>query len=320
MSEEPKSSLQCSGGRKERSVTSKSNKRSSGTRSSPSPASSNRRTRKGPEEEEKSPLSTRYHPHRRTQDEYSEGECLHSWDLVRKVNLLVRVEELSGSECVRTPSPRPPLARYPRRRASTTMPGALYQRSSSLEPSPEADWERSRVVRFALGTESPPAGQRSASRQDDCEAGPSRPSLTPSSPHKAGYIYRSKDGKVLHAARRFSDDNPSRVSLMLPQSPDKITTRGVSLQANGGKGKEREAYTTKDAGQIPDNEQGVIIAEATYETRVRGKERELRNAIDQERDQQDDEERKRDKERIKILEEEVKKLREEVNKQSYRMK
>lgn len=230
-----------------------------------------------------------------------------------------RVEELSGSEGYRTPSPRPLPPRLPRRHASVTMPGALYQRSSSLEPSPEADRERSRVVRFALETESPPTVRHSTSQPTDCEAGPSRPRPTLTSPHAAGNI-TSKHSEFLHTARHFSDDDPSRVSLMLPRSPGKIANGDVRLQTIGGKGKEREINPTEYRNYYPspEDEQHITLAEATYETRVRGKERELRNAIEQENGQDDEDERKRDKERIKTLEEEVKKLREEVSSKLHR--
>lgn len=287
-------------------------------RDSSPPVSSNCQTRIGHEEEETFSLSTRHRPLRRSQDEHTEGECLHSWVLVLKTNVL-RVEELSGSEGDRTPPPRPRPPRLPSRHASVTMPGALYQRSCSLEPSPEADWERNRVVRFALGTESPPAARRSTFHQKECEAGPSRPRPTQASPQKAGNI-TSKDSEVLHAARRFSEDDPSRVSLMLPRSPGKIANRDVRLQTLGEKGKEREINPTEYRNYYPspEDEHHITLEEATYETRVRGKERELRNAIEQEKGQDDEDERKRDKERIKALEEEVKKLREEVNNKLHR--
>lgn len=175
------------------------------------------------------------------------------------------------------------------------------------------------MVRFALETQSPPTARYSTSQPTDCEAGPSRIRPTPTSPHKAGNI-ANKDSEVLHATRRFSEDDPSRVSLMLPRSPGKIANRDVRLQTIGGKGKEREINPTEYRNYYPSPEDGqhITLAETTYETRVRGKERELRNAIEEEKGQDDEDERKRDKERIKTLEEEVKQLREEVNNKLHR--
>ena len=200
-----------------------------------------------------------------------------------------------------------------------TMPGSLFERSMSLEPSPESDSERTRVVRFAPGIESPPAPCRAAPSpecDEECEAGPSNLQQTPSPPTRRGdsrkkYTSPSKESnKVTRAARRFSDDDPSSVNLMLPRSPDRpvVKTNGRRSDKVRGKGKERETYT-----EDRDEDGRTSSAEASYETRVRGKERELKDAIEREHDGDDEEERRRDKERIRTLEEEVKKLREEVS-------
>ena len=95
---------------------------------------------------------------------------------------------------------------------------------------------------------------------------------------------------------------------MLPRSPDRPVVKANGWRFDKGKGKERATYP-----EDRDEDGRTSSAETSYETRVRGKERELKDAIEREHDGDDEEERRRDKERIRTLEEEVKKLREEVS-------
>lgn len=125
-----------------------------------------------------------------------------------------------------------------------------------------------------------------------------------------------KNSFVQEAVRlRSAEKNPD-VSLLLPRSPV------VALSSpTKGKGKEKEhalpeVINIEGSDEENNSEHDADFsgrADISVRTRVKGKERELYTARQQEREREDDEERRRDKERIRALEEELQKLREEVS-------
>ncbi|KAH8117776.1 hypothetical protein DFH11DRAFT_1570632 [Phellopilus nigrolimitatus] len=257
-------------------------------------------------------------------------------------------EELSGSEHSRSASPKPPAVHPLRRERSVVMPGSLFDRSSSLEPSPEPDWERVRFVRFASDTVGPPAIKspglptRSTRYPEESEPRPShhRRNASPmasrrahessivesspendrrrrySSPEDSPAL--SRNGEVFDASRPLSEDDRSDSFVVSPRSPVKVQNRPT---VDKGKGKERQTYEDKvdlQRGSVHSPSQ-VPSGDVSYETRMRGKENELLTAKQKEKERDvhesgDNDERQRDKERIQALEEELKKLREELAK------
>ncbi|OCB85286.1 hypothetical protein A7U60_g7591 [Sanghuangporus baumii] len=250
------------------------------------------------------------------------------------------VQELIISDRSRLPSPKPSSPALCHKR-SFTMPGALYDRTSSLEPSPEPDENRPRVVRFASEVTTSPSPRkqtempRSANRTTNVEAGPSSGRKTtpynprarmsedesssgderrmPSSPTKRVSRPR-KNSFVQEAIRVMSTEKNPDPSLLLPRSPSAI----VWSSPTKGKGKELvspEVINIEDSGEESNSDRDSDRSERadlSVRTRVKGKERELHTARQQERERVDDEERRRDKERIRALEEELRKLREEL--------
>ncbi|KAL5503911.1 hypothetical protein ACEPAH_7982 [Sanghuangporus vaninii] len=249
-------------------------------------------------------------------------------------------EELIISDRSRPPSPKPSSPALAHKR-SFTMPGALYDRTSSLEPSPEPDENRSRVVRFASEVTTSPSLRkqtetpRSPNRNTNVEAGPSSGHRTtpynqrarmsgdesssgdergmPSSPTKRVSRPR-KNSFVQEAIRVMSTEKNPDPSLLLPRSPSAIVWSSPSK----GKRKELvspEVINIEDSGEESNSDRDSDRSEhadLSVRTRVKGKERELHTARQQERERVDDDERRQDKERIRALEEELRKLREEL--------
>ncbi|EJD06650.1 uncharacterized protein FOMMEDRAFT_17137, partial [Fomitiporia mediterranea MF3/22] len=226
------------------------------------------------------------------------------------------------------------------------MPGALYDRTSSLEPTPEPDFERTRVVRFASEVSVSPSRRlsetpRPAHQIEEMEAGPSSGRRQSSNPEqRAQDLFPAEESSeneegpsssptkrpsrgmgrfVQEAVRQRSADKNPDVSLLLPQSPAPATWSSP----NKGKGKapvlpEAEVINVDDSEEessSEDEHNRSSRADISVTTRVKGKERELHTARRQERESRslaNDDERTRDKERIRILEEELRKLREEL--------
>lgn len=211
------------------------------------------------------------------------------------------------------------------------MPGSFSSRSASLQPSPESEHEKSRVVRFVSVTRSPDKSGRTSLVQAELEAGPvySQRSLSPraSIRQKSHAVYAERTSpldsesddsiriptptigrvKVLDTSQQYSEvhsDSSYKPSLQQTESTlsDQI--------ANKGKGKARAA-----GERLSDAREFSI---ATHkESNLRSKERELHNERrrqieDQEADTREEVDRERDKQRIKMLEEEVKRLKDEV--------
>ena len=189
----------------------------------------------------------------------------------------------------RPSSPSPPLLPPTlRRRPSISMPGSLYPRSPSLVP------DDGRRVRFVSSISSPVQDIHDA---EENVPGPSR-----------------KASSVKAAVHRFNtggDDADPSILLPAPHtSPVRVRTT-VHL-----KGKARAIEPWDDPGE----------GDNSGEVRVRGKERELMAAREEqqrherqrekegaEKEAEETEtEKSRDKERIRALEEEIARLKEEV--------
>lgn len=193
------------------------------------------------------------------------------------------------------------------------MPGALDGRTSSLEPSPEPDWEKIRFVRFNSGLASP-AGQQAAAVHSHEASSPAvtnrRPAGTPAPRHH--------DSKESHAVSRSSSPNASPSPLVQqPQMSDE------ARRASKGKGKERQVFVEdepEDLQSAAQDSSSSSSVDVSFETQVRGKERELSvvKQIERNRDPYtpiDIDDREQDKQRIKTLEREIRNLREEVRTQ-----
>ncbi|TDL16496.1 hypothetical protein BD410DRAFT_822851 [Rickenella mellea] len=255
-------------------------------------------------------------------------------------------EELSASDISRSPSPTPP-ARALRRRPSMTMPGSLFDRSESLEPSPENDWEEVRVVRFAPGTVSPQKARKASSTSVvQPEAGPSQPRATPHDSRGSSNHSRSRSdfpsepvavkpvppstpfrprSSVLKVVEQFSGDDPDP-SLMLPKpiTPEK----DVRIRDRKGKGRARDsdaAHARHDKASSDDEHSASpssfrngkerarpseLVGDTSGEIRIRGKERELHAARQEQKARENrNENDEKDKDRDK---ERIRALEEEV--------
>ncbi|KAJ3734200.1 hypothetical protein DFJ43DRAFT_1171257 [Lentinula guzmanii] len=229
--------------------------------------------------------------------------------------------EISSRQSVSTPHDEETSIqkREPTRHLKTTMPGSLFPRSPSLMPSEaghrhengvEEDEGRHVSWNFGLDDENQPGSSTVyvPSMQPSPQS-PFRPPLVPS---------------VKDAVAKFYAGPDIDPSLLLPSPPRR-------------KGKSREFVDVDfddDSWLMPPPRnpgRGPSDGDTTREIRVKGKERELSEAIEEhkrkearwERDRdkeavagEDDfmREKKRDKERIRNLEEEIERLKEELRK------
>ncbi|KAF4613638.1 hypothetical protein D9613_007665 [Agrocybe pediades] len=231
-----------------------------------------------------------------------------------------------------SPSPFPPRAL--KRPQSATMPGSLFPRSPSLEPSnTRIHTGRNQRVRFSSKRPRSPSPARqlatpqSPQARKKLEVSPFRTSHQPESPLHTPSSVRSA------AARFHIEDEDAGPSLLFPSplqspyalskakhsKPDQVSSDVSPRYTREEKGKARAVDPVTDYD--PDRS-GLL--------RVAGKERELSTAreefdknhygnfdidsgtVDRERL----EERERDKARIRLLEEEVNRLKEELNRRS----
>ncbi|KAF7978838.1 hypothetical protein HWV62_44639 [Athelia sp. TMB] len=268
-----------------------------------------------------------------------------------------------NSEPRKTPSP-PPVPRYPSllKVHPVTMPGSLFPRSPSLMPeSPPRHQGRTedsdRHVHFT-----PPGRQEycsSSSDETETEAGPSRPRTIsrpkvpsrkhprsqPSSPRVATSLSLSplRSPSVKEAVKRFRvgvDD--ADASLLLPKETVSPKGKGkereipiISLlgrtpsptRHSVDKGKQRASRPEPEVEPETSNGDELYAADTSEEVRVKGIERELLEAKEEQtrkeqrwerdrdkaRQEDEDQERAKDKDRIKMLEEEILRLKEELS-------
>jgi hypothetical protein len=81
---------------------------------------------------------------------------------------LLNLDELSGTDNSTQAAMLPPDSSQ----ISFTMPGSLFARSKSLEPTPEPDWERVRLVRFSALDAQPNPSEKQASKLSKREETP----------------------------------------------------------------------------------------------------------------------------------------------------
>jgi hypothetical protein len=226
------------------------------------------------------------------------------------------------------------------------MPGSLFDRTSSLEPTPEPDPNRSRVVRFAPEEDEEDSQGESDSGHstavlDENGAGPSTPRPLNVPSHRAtqtSVVSDISDDDEVFATpasgrvRRSSPNSDSSVEEATPKPRGKtiaksplcriIVSASPSSHAPSGKGKEpaiEDENVVEQHVAQPDHNRSISNSslESSFASNMRGKERELNTAKlkQEERARQtivDEQERARDKERIKALEVELQHLREEV--------
>ncbi|KII89629.1 hypothetical protein PLICRDRAFT_558380 [Plicaturopsis crispa FD-325 SS-3] len=222
----------------------------------------------------------------------------------------------------RSPSPKQQKPAL-RRRSSISMPGSLFPRSTSLEPdSPDEDEQH---VRFdshqpsrvsGAGPSDPRASRREAS-PEHVPSSPLRPRAVPS---------------VKEAVSRFVvTDDGADASILLPSPSVSPGNRREKRQCRDGDGLSEKAKGKQRAVEeeyVPlthrDRATAIPISEAdtSADIRVRGKERELVVAREEqhanerrwEQDKNDDaaKENSKNKERIKMLEEEIMRLKAEL--------
>ncbi|CDO76510.1 hypothetical protein BN946_scf184361.g9 [Trametes cinnabarina] len=185
----------------------------------------------------------------------------------------------SPSERLMTPAP--------------TMPGSLFPRSASLMPEPVPRNVHRAVLRLHTPAPPPEAILEGAEDESD-EPRPERPELRGLS--REGRASKTRDdddtiaGPLSTQEGSGERDNSSRRSLDEPEGKEPVA------RPRSAKGKERACDTSG-------------------ELRVRGKERELRQAREEHArtaHERDVDERERDKARIRMLEEEVARLRAEL--------
>ena len=212
--------------------------------------------------------------------------------------------DASASQDSRSPSPSPPpLPRTLRRRHSISMPGSLYPRSPSLVPDVHGGVDDGRHVHFAPGIPSPqPKRIQNLPDVDENVPGPSR-----RPPSKASSVMAAVD----RFNTRGDDADPS---ILLP-APHTSPTRVGKPIHHKGKSRAIEAWDDPVEG------------DTSREVRVRGKERELVAAREEQQRherrrekegaakeaEEAEKEKARDKERIKVLEEEITRLKQEVS-------
>lgn len=209
--------------------------------------------------------------------------------------------EDSKSDDSRSPSPSPsppPLPPILRRRPSISMPGSLFPRSPSLVPDNHSGNNDDRHVHF---TPQPARLQDQVPDAEENAPGPSRCPPRSTSSVKAAVDRFNTGGR---------DADPS---ILLPVPHTSPTRVGKAIQ---DKGKSRAIEVWDDP------EDGDTLGEV----RVRGKERELVAAREEQRmhesqrqneaeakeAEEGEEERARDKERIRMLEGEIARLKQEV--------
>ncbi|KAJ6460361.1 hypothetical protein C8R47DRAFT_1161009 [Mycena vitilis] len=217
----------------------------------------------------------------------------------RRVIVVEEEDSCSEHSQSRSPSPPPPPGAL-RRRHSITMPGSLFPRSASSEPESHPV-EEPRQVRFAPDVVSPPARSRSQTARPADGLPPFRPPAIVSVVERFHVGVGDPDPSMLPSPKGMS-----RATAPEEQSP-RISAR------EKGKGR---AYDLEDA-------------DTSGEVRVRGKERELFAALeeqklnekrrwerDKEKEKEDgpeDSEREKDKERIRMLENEILRLKQELS-------
>lgn len=157
------------------------------------------------------------------------------------------------------------------------MPGALFDRQVSIEPSPEPDWEKVRVVRFAPGMKSPqgasdrryldsPAhtstrtsisrGPESISSSESArESSPERTESSTTSPRK------SQRGLSSSAKTLRSGQKPLREPAYVSGTQSRFEDHFAYVSGRS-KGKEKERQPQSDG-------------ESSFATKMKGKEREL---------------------------------------------
>ncbi|KAH8094448.1 hypothetical protein BXZ70DRAFT_1079000 [Cristinia sonorae] len=210
-----------------------------------------------------------------------------------------------------------------------TMPGSLFPRSPSMEPEFAALSEQERRVRCEGGV---PSSLRKSFIADDMDHGslvqtPSHQRDPPRVPPDTPSAVRISGGpSVKGAAGRFADDADH--ALMLPNpstSPGSLSIRQKGKDIASDYGSEASVSPRKDKGKgrALDWEYDFGDAETSGEIRVRGMERELFEAREEQRRKELEEEfdlnqsilieeRERDRERIRMLEEEVERLKRQL--------
>jgi hypothetical protein len=245
------------------------------------------------------------------------------------------------------------------------MPGSLFPRSTTIEPeSPpqstaDHDEDRDRRVRFAPGILSPPRPR--VSFDEEIEAGSSQDrldlnscsitsSMTSTALGAQKYLLHPRSiPSVKAAVQRFRvGDDDANPFILLPgpnTSPGKVNGKGkaredVSLTGKHINMRENALTEEGDIPCIPSSGKGkepqrardplleCLDVDTSGENRVRGKERELVAAREEQRrnerrwekdkDERDDEaDKERLEERIRMLEGEVLRLKEEVHNFTY---
>lgn len=217
------------------------------------------------------------------------------------------------------PSPLPILGR--KRAGSITMPGSLFPRSPSLDLDPSFVPLSSGHVRFAQLHARPEELQPKSgpSRHDSIPPSSSPPTHSP----------------VKAAIQRFDGDKSADPSMLLPISPRSPSSRNRAKGTRPCLDKSPTSFSSEAKGKqravdLTNEEDDFLEPGISGDTQVRGKEHELKKAIQQQlenetrRERQATEEpadfnsheaereRERDKERILQLEEEIRLLKEEV--------
>lgn len=212
-----------------------------------------------------------------------------------------------------------PVPAVLRCKASTTMPGSLFPRSASLEPDATSMIETS-AVRPPRRTESgscKPSSSRTSSTQEVSFLRSPNPFVTDHSAAARAVISSTDD------AIRFLEEYQSSP----PNSPTPALTVSARGAAPGRRSSTADNVNTfwkaKGKARATDSDVESDIADTSRELRVRGKERELRDAREEHLRKEQRrvldpetslilEERELDKEKIRKLEEEVAWLRSQV--------
>ncbi|KAI0366310.1 hypothetical protein BV20DRAFT_972034 [Pilatotrama ljubarskyi] len=199
-----------------------------------------------------------------------------------------------------TPMRPPPSPAEHLMTPAPTMPGSLFPRSASLMPEPIPSNLNRAVPRPRTPT--PPPEPIQEERAPVCDDG------VDESPTQAPRRQPSRDDQAREQSDRIADAaGPS--SLAETSRRSESSERGAS---SSGKSLDEAAEPAPRARSAKGKERAY---DTSGEIRVRGKERELREAREdhaRNAHERDDSERERDKQRIRMLEEEVARLRAEL--------
>ncbi|KAJ7583611.1 hypothetical protein C8J56DRAFT_954517 [Mycena floridula] len=232
----------------------------------------------------------------------------------------------SPPEDVSEDSSPPPLPRVLRRRPSITMPGSLFPRSPSMDRESVVGDEPEHHVRFAPGISSPPH-----SKIYDRDTPHSRSSSSLEEMAQVKSFCPPSIPSVKSAVERFHvRPHEADPSILLPQSsPPRLNRTRASDESSRHEEAPRIPYNLKGKARASTSSIELLEGDTSGEVRVKGKERELvaareeqmRNEKRWERDKDlhleqaeaAQREKNQDKEKIRMLEEEIQHLKAQLS-------